>query len=172
MQSEENLELKKAQKILDEDHYGMVDIKERILEFIAVTKLKNSVHGKILCFVGPPGVGKTSIGKSIARALNRKFYRVGLGGLDDVAEIKGHRRTYIGALPGKIIHALKISQTENPVILIDEIDKVGKLSHRGSPENALLEVLDPEQNTNFNDHYLDTTVDLSKILFLCTANWA
>ena len=149
----------------------MKDVKDRILEFIAVSKLRGSSTGKILCFAGPPGVGKTSIAKSIAEALNRKYFRIPLGGLDDVAELKGHRRTYIGAQPGRIISALKSSGSENPVILIDEIDKVGRRNFQGSPENALLEILDPVQNASFTDHYLDTTVDLSKVLFLCTANF-
>ncbi|CAG9329977.1 LON_3 [Blepharisma stoltei] len=171
VQTEETIDLKKAREVLDRDHYGMKDVKERILEFIAVSKLKGSSTGKILCFVGPPGVGKTSIAKSIAEALNRKYHRISLGGLDDVAELKGHRRTYIGAQPGKLITALKQAGSENPVILIDEIDKVGRRNFQGSPENALLEILDPQQNFSFNDHYLDTTVDLSKVLFLCTANF-
>mmetsp|Transcript_15543 Transcript_15543/g.15508 ORF Transcript_15543/g.15508 Transcript_15543/m.15508 type:complete len:777 (+) Transcript_15543:188-2518(+) len=171
VQTEETIDLKRAKEILDRDHYGMKDVKERILEFIAVSKLKGSSTGKILCFVGPPGVGKTSIAKSIAEALNRKYHRISLGGLDDVAELKGHRRTYIGAQPGKLITALKQAGSENPVILIDEVDKVGKRNYQGSPENALLEILDPQQNFSFNDHYLDTTVDLSKVLFLCTANF-
>jgi Lon-like ATP-dependent protease len=169
--TEEILDLKKAKEILDRDHYGMKDVKERILEFIAVSKLKGSSTGKILCFVGPPGVGKTSIARSIAEAINRKYHRISLGGLDDVSELKGHRRTYVGAQPGKIITALKQAGSENPVILIDEIDKVGKRSLHGSPENALLEILDPQQNSNFNDHYMDTQIDLSKVLFICTANF-
>ncbi|KAH8804990.1 lon protease-like protein [Xylogone sp. PMI_703] len=167
--SAENFEIKNAMTVLDEDHHGLKDVKDRILEFIAVGKLRGTVEGKILCFVGPPGVGKTSIGKSIARALNRQYYRFSVGGLTDVAEIKGHRRTYVGALPGRIIQALKKCQTENPLILIDEIDKIGR-GHQGDPASALLELLDPEQNSSFLDHYLDVPVDLSKVLFVCTAN--
>ncbi|XP_018312182.1 lon protease homolog, mitochondrial isoform X2 [Mycetomoellerius zeteki] len=167
--STENLNLQDAVKILDEDHYGMEDIKKRILEFIAVSQLKGSTQGKILCFYGPPGVGKTSIAKSIARALNREYFRFSVGGMTDVAEIKGHRRTYVGAMPGKVIQCLKKTKTENPLILIDEVDKIGK-GHQGDPASALLEMLDPEQNANFLDHYLDVPVDLSKVLFICTAN--
>ena len=167
--SAENFGIKNAMTVLDEDHYGLQDVKDRILEFIAVGKLRGTVEGKILCFVGPPGVGKTSIGKSIARALSRQYYRFSVGGLTDVAEIKGHRRTYVGALPGRIIQALKKCQTENPLILIDEVDKIGK-GHQGDPASALLELLDPEQNNSFLDHYMDIPVDLSKVLFVCTAN--
>ncbi|ORX56477.1 ATP-dependent protease La [Piromyces finnis] len=167
--SEENFDLKHAEMVLNEDHYGLKEVKDRILEFIAVGKLKNSVEGKIICLVGPPGVGKTSVGKSIARALNRDFFRFSVGGLSDVAEIKGHRRTYVGAMPGKIIQALKKVQTENPLILIDEIDKLGKGTH-GDLSSALLELLDPEQNNAFLDHYMDVPVDLSRVLFVCTAN--
>lgn len=167
--SVENFGIKNATTVLDEDHYGLKDVKDRILEFIAVGKLRGTVEGKILCLVGPPGVGKTSIGKSIARALNRQYYRFSVGGLTDVAEIKGHRRTYVGALPGRIIQALKKCQTENPLVLIDEVDKIGR-GHQGDPSSALLELLDPEQNNSFLDHYMDVPVDLSKVLFVCTAN--
>lgn len=169
LQSEENLNLEQASTILEQDHYGMDDIKRRILEFIAVSQLKGSTQGKILCFHGPPGVGKTSIARSIARALNREYFRFSVGGMTDVAEIKGHRRTYVGAMPGKIIQCLKKTRTENPLVLIDEVDKIGK-GYTGDPSSALLELLDPEQNANFLDHYLDVPVDLSKILFICTAN--
>ncbi|KAI9833570.1 MAG: ATP-dependent Lon protease pim1 [Phylliscum demangeonii] len=167
--STENFGIQHAMQVLDEDHYGLTDVKNRILEFIAVGKLRGTVEGKIICFVGPPGVGKTSIGKSIARALNRQYYRFSVGGLTDVAEIKGHRRTYVGALPGRIIQALKKCQTENPLVLIDEVDKIGR-GHQGDPASALLELLDPEQNNSFLDHYMDVPVDLSKVLFVCTAN--
>ncbi|XP_076748659.1 lon protease homolog, mitochondrial isoform X2 [Xylocopa sonorina] len=167
--STENLNLQQAIEILDKDHYGMEDIKKRILEFIAVSQLKGSTQGKILCFHGPPGVGKTSIAKSISRALNREYFRFSVGGMTDVAEIKGHRRTYVGAMPGKVIQCLKKTKTENPLVLIDEVDKIGK-GHQGDPASALLEMLDPEQNANFLDHYLDVPVDLSKVLFICTAN--
>lgn len=167
--SVENFGIKNATTVLDEDHYGLKDVKDRILEFIAVGKLRGTVEGKIICLVGPPGVGKTSIGKSIARALNRQYYRFSVGGLTDVAEIKGHRRTYVGALPGRIIQALKKCQTENPLVLIDEVDKIGR-GHQGDPSSALLELLDPEQNSSFLDHYMDVPVDLSKVLFVCTAN--
>jgi Lon-like ATP-dependent protease len=167
--TEENFDLTKAKKILDEDHYGLSDIKDRILEFVAVSKLKGGVQGKILCFVGPPGVGKTSIGHSIARSLNREFFRFSVGGLSDVAEIKGHRRTYVGAMPGKLIQCLKTTQSSNPLILIDEIDKLGR-GYQGDPASALLELLDPSQNSAFVDHYMDVPVDLSRVLFICTAN--
>ncbi|TFY80204.1 hypothetical protein EWM64_g3812 [Hericium alpestre] len=167
--SSENYSIVNAQKVLNEDHYGLKDVKERILEFLAVGKLRGTVEGKIICLVGPPGVGKTSIGKSIARALNRQFFRFSVGGLTDVAEIKGHRRTYVGALPGKIIQALKRVGTENPLVLIDEVDKIGR-GINGDPASALLEMLDPEQNNQFLDHYMDVPVDLSRVLFVCTAN--
>lgn len=167
--SSDTLSLTKAKAILDRDHYGLNEVKERILEFIAVGRLRGSVQGKILCFVGPPGVGKTSIGRSIAEALGREFYRFSVGGLYDVAEIKGHRRTYVGAMPGKIIQCLKKVQTGNPLVLIDEVDKIGR-GHQGDPASALLELLDPSQNGSFLDHYLDVPVDCSRILFVCTAN--
>ncbi|KAJ1059817.1 hypothetical protein K5549_004255 [Capra hircus] len=202
--SNENLDLARAQAVLEEDHYGMEDVKKRILvrphpspahtlaqargllpgtqdspcswgdpeelpEFIAVSQLRGSTQGKILCFYGPPGVGKTSIARSIARALNREYFRFSVGGMTDVAEIKGHRRTYVGAMPGKIIQCLKKTKTENPLVLIDEVDKIGR-GYQGDPSSALLELLDPEQNANFLDHYLDVPVDLSKVLFICTAN--
>ncbi|KAE9589562.1 hypothetical protein Lal_00000282 [Lupinus albus] len=167
--SDENFDVTRAQMILDDDHYGLTDVKDRILEFIAVGKLRGTSQGKIICLSGPPGVGKTSIGRSIARALNRKFFRFSVGGLADVAEIKGHRRTYIGAMPGKMVQCLKNVGTANPLVLIDEIDKLGR-GHAGDPASALLELLDPEQNANFLDHYLDVPIDLSKVLFVCTAN--
>eukprot|EP00931_Biecheleriopsis_adriatica_P046540 TRINITY_DN26741_c0_g1_i2.p1 TRINITY_DN26741_c0_g1~~TRINITY_DN26741_c0_g1_i2.p1 ORF type:complete len:1059 (+),score=282.21 TRINITY_DN26741_c0_g1_i2:49-3177(+) len=167
--SKDTFNLQKARTILDRDHYGLPDIKERIRELIAVGVLRGSMQGKILCFVGPPGVGKTSIGKSIAEALGREFYRFSVGGLYDVAEIKGHRRTYVGAMPGKIIQCLKKTQTANPLVLIDEVDKIGR-GHQGDPSSALLELLDPSQNSAFLDHYLDVPVDCSRVLFVCTAN--
>ncbi len=167
--SVDNLDLKHAREILDRDHDGLEDVKDRIIEFLAVGALKGQVGGSIILLVGPPGVGKTSIGRSVAAALDRKFYRLSLGGMRDEAEIKGHRRTYIGALPGKFIQALREAKTANPIIMLDEIDKIGA-SFRGDPASALLEVLDPEQNTEFLDHYLDVRFDLSKVLFMCTAN--
>ncbi|MCU7828164.1 MAG: endopeptidase La [Candidatus Thiodiazotropha sp. (ex Myrtea sp. 'scaly one' KF741663)] len=167
--SEDKLDLQYARKTLDKDHYGLEDVKERILEFLALGIMKGQIAGSIILLVGPPGVGKTSIGHSIAEAMGRKFYRFSVGGIRDEAEIKGHRRTYIGAMPGKFIQAMKDAGTQNPVIMLDEIDKIGA-SYQGDPASALLEVLDPEQNSDFLDHYLDLRFDLSKALFICTAN--
>ncbi|HKK00212.1 MAG TPA: endopeptidase La [Desulfotignum sp.] len=167
--SEDNIDIERAEKVLDRDHAGLSDVKERIIEFFAAGVYKKDVSGSIILFVGPPGVGKTSIGKSIAETLGRKFYRFSLGGIRDEAEIKGHRRTYVGAMPGKMVQALKDTKVANPVIMLDEVDKIG-ISYQGDPASALLEVLDPEQNAEFLDHYLDLRIDLSKVLFICTAN--
>src|SRR4029079_10986313 len=167
--TEDNLDLKHARRVLDRDHYDIERVKDRILEFLAVRKLTPDARSSIVLFVGPPGVGKTSLGRSVAAAMEREFERMSVGGVRDESEIRGHRRTYIGAMPGTIVRALRDAGSNNPVLMIDEIDKMGA-DFRGDPASAMLEVLDPEQNTSFRDHYLDIPVDLSNVFFICTAN--